>query len=1218
MTQDQTRLDAKRSLRRPRRRQKWLALEMQLLQKITLAVSESPDFQAALAIALKQVCEATGWEYGEAWLPTANKTSLACSSGWYGSTPKLETFRKLSEQLSFLPDLGLPGRVWASKQPEWLKDVSQEPESSFLRNHIAAEADLKAGLAVPVVASGEVVAVLVFLMFEARPEDKRLVNLVATVTAQLGPIVRLKQTEAALGESQRRLTNLIDSLPGIVFSCTKDPEWSRVYMSEGCLSLTGYSSAEFLGKQGVDRYHKITHPDDLPHVLSTIEQAIANHQPYVVEYRIRTQSGQEKWLWEKGNGVFSCSGQLLVVEGFITDITELKQAEKALREKEEFLQLVLDNIPQSIFWKDTHSTYLGCNKRWAQMIGLSHPQAIVGKTDDDLPGCPNDVYTYQHQDWQVVSTGVPQQRIVETKQCVNGRQVSLDVSKLPIHDTDGNVIGLLGAIEDITERLRAEEALRHAEAKYRSIFENAVEGIFQTTTDGRYLTANPMLATIYGYDSPDDLLRSLTDIRHQLYVDPARRDEFMRLIQQAGAVWGFESQVYKRDGSIIWISESARTIRDTKGRVIGYEGTVEDITQRKQAEAELRKRESLLQGVAEATNHLLTNPNYKSAIAQVLATLGAAAEVDRVYIYENHPHPETGEIAMSLRFEWTQQQVLPTIDQPYWQNQPYSALGMERWYDVLSNGYSISGPIRDFPALEQAILRRDQIRSILAVPIHIDEQFWGYIGFDDCTRERQWSKSEESILVAMAASIGAALKRQQAEEIVRYQAFHDLLTGLPNRVLFDSWLLSSLVEARHSNQMLAVLFLDLDRFKTINDTLGHAIGDQLLQGVATRLSCCLREGDTVARWGGDEFTLLLPAINSAADALKVAQRILEALRPAFYLEGHELHITSSIGIALYPQDGDDGPTLLRNADAALYQAKEYGRNNLQLYTASLTSQASDLLTLQNQLHHALEREEFVVYYQPQVNIYTGSITCMEALVRWQHPELGLVPPEVFIPLAEENGLILSIGEWILRTACAQNKLWQRMGLPALRVSVNLSAQQFQQPSLARAIAQTLQETKLEPQFLALEITETTMMQDVGFARRVLVDLHDQGIAISIDDFGTGYSSLGYLKKFPLQMLKIDQSFIQDLATDSQDAAIVAAVLALGKGLNLEVIAEGVETEAQLDKLRSLQCQEMQGYFFSSPLSAVAATEFLYQHQAQATLYHGGANPQLMAINQLSA
>jgi diguanylate cyclase (GGDEF)-like protein/PAS domain S-box-containing protein len=438
--------------------------------------------------------------------------------------------------------------------------------------------------------------------------------------------------------------------------------------------------------------------------------------------------------------------------------------------------------------------------------------------------------------------------------------------------------------------------------------------------------------------------------------------------------------------------------------------------------------------------------------------------------------------------------------------------------------------------------------------------------------------------------------RHRHEATIRYQASHDLLTGLPNRALFDSRLAISLAQAAQSRARLAVMFLDLDRFKLINDTLGHAVGDRLLQGFSQRISGCLRQSDTIARWGGDEFTVLLPNIRAVDEATTIAYRILDALKPHFELEGHVLRVSSSIGISIYPTDGEDAETLLKNADAALYRAKEGGRNSYCLYTAAINSQASERLALENQLHHALERNELTLYYQPLVNTATGQISQMEALLRWHHPEMGMVSPNRFIPLAEENGLIVPIGEWVLRTACSQTRAWHEAGLPQIRVGVNLSAQQFRHPDLVSMIGQILQETRLDPCFLELEITETTVITNVESAKIVMDELTQMGISIAMDDFGNGYSSLSYLKKFPFHTLKIDQGFVRDITTDPNDRAIVTAIAALGKVLNLKLVAEGVETDVQERLLRSLNCHEMQGYLFSPPLPADEATRLLLDPQ----------------------
>jgi len=615
-----------------------------------------------------------------------------------------------------------------------------------------------------------------------------------------------------------------------------------------------------------------------------------------------------------------------------------------------------------------------------------------------------------------------------------------------------------------------------------------------------------------------------------------------------------------------------------------------DITEQKQATAELRQRDRLLQAVAEAANYLLGEMNYETGIEKALAVLGEAAKVDRAYLFQNHPHPATGEIAVSLRFEWTCSFIQPTYQ--YWQNQPYQTCGLTRWYDVLSSGQSISGLTRTFPIAEQELLIRDKVLSLLLVPLRLENEFWGYLGLADCTYERHWSRHEESTLLTMAASITGARQRQQVEEKIRYQALHDMLTGLPNRLLFDEMLNKALPNASRKGESLAVIFLDLDRFKVINDTLGHTLGDKLLKEVAQRLNDSLRKGDTVARWGGDEFIILLPRVNNIEEVTQVAERILQTLENAFHLQGHELYISASLGIALLDSNSPNAETLIQHADTALYHAKDKGRNNYQFYSVSLSSKNPELLTLEKSLRYALERKEFSLYYQPRVSIATGEITGMEALLRWQHPDMGLVAPSVFIPLAEQSGLIVPIGEWVLRTACRQNKAWQDAGLPPLMMAVNLSLKQFRQPQLVETVAKILQQTGLEPHFLELEITETTAIEDLEFTRTVLQDLQQMGVHLSIDDFGTGHSSLSRLQLLPLHNLKIDKSFVQDLTHDVKVAHIIKAIVSLGRSLGLRLTAEGVENQEELEFLRSIHCEDVQGFLFYRPLSAQKATEIL--------------------------
>ena len=434
---------------------------------------------------------------------------------------------------------------------------------------------------------------------------------------------------------------------------------------------------------------------------------------------------------------------------------------------------------------------------------------------------------------------------------------------------------------------------------------------------------------------------------------------------------------------------------------------------------------------------------------------------------------------------------------------------------------------------------------------------------------------------------------------MEHLAYHDALTGLPNRPLFMDRLILALAQSSRTNQKLAVFFLDLDRFKDINDSLGHSTGDGLLKAVAERIRRCIREGDTVARFGGDEFTLLIPRIDHVEDAAKIAQKILETLKIPFSILDHELFVTTSIGISVYPGDGSDPETLVRNADTAMYRAKDQGRDNYQLYAPAMNARALERLALENMLRKALSHRELVLHYQPVADMKTKGVVGVEALIRWRHPEMGLVSPAHFIPVAETSGLIIPIGDWVLRTACRQTKLWQKRIDPDLTVAVNLSARQFQQPNLTEEIAEVLEETGLEAKHLELEITESNAMQNAENTIYTLRELKALGVRIAMDDFGTGYSSLSYLKRFPIDTLKLDQSFVREITTDASDAAIATAVIAMAHSLDLRVIGEGVETEEQFAFLKKQKCDYIQGYLFSPPQPAEALEAYLLERKAAA-------------------
>jgi len=703
-----------------------------------------------------------------------------------------------------------------------------------------------------------------------------------------------------------------------------------------------------------------------------------------------------------------------------------------------------------------------------------------------------------------------------------------------IRDEQGEAV-LEGFIEDITARRMTLEALEAAELRYRNIFEHASEGIFQSTRDGRYLAANPALARLYGYDSPQTLMADLADIERLLYVLPDRRVDFLTLIERDGEVLNFESEVYRRDGSRIWISENAHAVLGTKGEFICYEGTVQDISERKRTEAHLQlmamvfsnSNEAIM--VTDAGNRIIAvNPAFRRLTGYL-------------------PDEVMGKDPRILSAGITS----PEVFSDMWASLDRHGSWQGELWDRRKSGEA-------YPKWLSISLVRDadgQIRNHIGSFIDISE-----------------------------------LKATQ--ERIRHLAHHDTLTNLANRFSLHEKLGQAIAFCKRNHMQLALMLIDLDRFKTINDTLGHQAGDELLIQVAQRLSAAVRESDIVARLGGDEFVVALPGIGSPADAAHLADKITREISAPYLINGQELRTSPSIGICVYPGDGTEIGDLLKNADVAMYHAKAKGRGNYQFFTEEMNIATTERMNLESDLRLAIARGEFLLYYQPQLDLRSGTIVGVEALIRWQHPTRGLVSPADFIPIAEDSGMISAIGDWVLEEACRQLKAWQTRGITHIRMSINLSTGQFLDKTLPARIHELLASNGLSAGLLDLEVTESMSMASPDESISVMKTLSSSGLTLSIDDFGTGYSSLAYLKLLPIHTLKIDRSFVKDIESDPNDADICDVTVLLAHKLGLEVVAEGVETEAQLKFLLSIGCEKIQGYLISKPLPADQAERFI--------------------------
>jgi len=809
----------------------------------------------------------------------------------------------------------------------------------------------------------------------------------------------------------------------------------------------------------------------------------------------------------------------------MTDITK-----KISSGRDEFINVVLDTIATLVTVLDREGRIICFNRTCEQVTGYSSDEVVDQYVWDFL--VPEERVDKVREDFSGLESAQFPRQSENYWVCKTGDRRLIAWSNNCLLDATGQVEYVIATGTDITEQKHVEQALKESEQQIRLLLNSTAEGIYGVDTQGTCTFVNPAALNMLGYEDEADLVgKSLHEMIHHTYPDGShypREQCNVRLSTLQGQTVHEDNEVHWRaDGSSFPVEYWSRPMFKN-GELVGAVVTFVDITIRRQVEEQMHKLSSAVEQTADAV--MITNDQ------GVIEYVNPAFE------------QMSGYPARDLDGQ------TPKIFKSGKQNEKfYRAL-----WETLKAGETFS---------DVFINRRPDgslyYEEKTITPIR--EPGMGVKHFVSTSRD--------------------ITDRIETEKQLKFLAHHDILTDLPNRTLFLDRLKQALASARWHERAVAVLFMDVDRFKNINDTLGHEAGDQLLRELAERLSGALRDRDTIARFGGDEFVILLDDVAQISDVDKLVKKIHESLESPFSIKGSEFHVTASIGISLYPTDGEDSSTLLRNADMAMYRAKDDWRNSYEFYSADMTTRAFERLTLENSLRQALDKEEFLVYYQPQVDIESGDIIGVEALLRWQHPQLGLVTPDNFIPLLEDTGLIIPVGEWVLQTACRQVMEWHRSGFESLRMAINLSSRQFSSSDLIEKIQQILERCELSASHLELEITESLLMSHVGKEQQLFEILADLGVRLAIDDFGTGYSSLSYLRRFPIDTIKIDRSFVIGIPEDADNAAITEAIVRLGQALRLDLVAEGVETKEQLNYLQSIGCRMVQGFLFSRPLPA---------------------------------
>ena len=849
-------------------------------------------------------------------------------------------------------------------------------------------------------------------------------------------------------------------------------------------------------------------------------------------------------------------------------------------------ETALDNISQGVCFFDGDQRLILCNSRYAKIYRLEPEDIRPGTTLREIAEHRFAIGTSsmaadEYLAW-CASVNAGTDPGTWTAELTDGRTIHVCHQPMP----DG---GWVATHEDITE-LKAKRAMAKERISLQALIDFVPDYLWVKDTESRFLVANKALTSDSGRAQTSELVGLRDHDFHAPHIADGFLADEQKILRDGQPMIDKEEFVVDAAGVDKWVLSTKVPLRDDNNEIFGLVGIARDITERKQSDALRDGQAQILEMIAVSAALIdVLDRLMRLVESQLTGIFGSVLLLD-----EDGQHLRHG-ASPSLAHAYTKLidgiQVGPTVGScgtAVYRREP--VIVTDIMSDPLWNDY-------------RHVAAPHGYRSCWSTPILSPQGTVLGVFAMYSMSVREPTLAETRLIDLTTHIAGIAIERKRAEDQIRFMAHHDALTGLPNRSLLKDRLTQAILQTQRYNPWVSVVFIDLDNFKTINDSLGHTAGDELLKIVATRMVGCIRATDTVVRLGGDEFVILLvdqpesPVITSV-----ILDKIRTAIAETISIDGRALNVTCSAGVATFPNDGRDPETLLMNADAAMYKAKDAGRDNVQFYTTEMNTRVNEKLVLQQEMRDGIARAEFTLLYQPQVDLRSGHVFAVEALLRWQHPALGLLTPIKFIPVAEETGLIVPLGDWVLHEACRQNKAWQNTGLPHMNVCVNVSARQFREKTLISRVVNALRESGMEAKYLELEITESLIMQDVDRSVATMKELQGLGVQLSIDDFGTGYSSLNALKTFPVARLKIDKSFINNIATNDSDKAVAGAVISLGQKLNLRVIAEGVETAEQVAFLRANNCDEIQGYYFSKPVGS-GAIESLLKSQTATSADH---------------